>query len=516
MPPFITLTPDAAFRAAMDHYDQMDLQRHIGDTLAKYNITWLSILQRRRVKGGTPNPVVLDSIVVQTRSRNIEVWKEAATALRDFLKNRSRFSENLEVEIYNGAALEFSPQSFPLRNDPVVIDALATVRPRVLEELTRAGGRGLKWSSLAFHERIKRNLPNNDENRKPTVLVYCIPGSRYDYETLERRLREFMVTVPIALNVEILPGRMIMGGRVSVPEPRPSIRTMSSEPMNGSSIGIADAPDRAGSLGFWAQAAIPGRAGNPVKLMCTAFHVVTTVDNDMKELTLAEGVKLKGQEGLPRASVELPAYTDGVERVRYLEKELARKHYPEMQRDLDDIQRSLKNPKIGEVLIASGFRKNDCGRRMDWAFVETPRTFRKNGLPNPQSFGQNTWTPTEYKMSGKSFASSISVLNPGDWVCKNGRSTNITAGEVNRMDRVINWEEHPGFISSEVDVLGLGDDFGAPGDSGSAVFNADGELVGLLIGVDPYANQENSGIVTPVQDIFEDVEKREGVKIFLS
>ncbi|MCJ1341509.1 hypothetical protein MMC09_006805 [Bachmanniomyces sp. S44760] len=516
MPPFITLTPDAAFRAAMEHYDQMDLERHIQDTLARYNITWLSILQRRRVKGGTLNPVVLDSIIVQTRSQNIEVWKEAATALRDFLKNRSRFSEILEVEIYNGVALEFSPQSFPLRNDPVVIDALTSVRLRVLEELKSAGGRGLKWSSLSFHERMKRNLPNNDENRKPTILVYCIPGSRYDYESLERRLHEVITTVSITLNVEILPGRMIMGGRVSIPEPRPLVPTMLSEPRNGSSIGIKDAPNRAGSLGFWAQAAIPGRADGPVKLMCTAFHVVTTVDNDIQELTLAEGVKLKGQESLPRASVELPAHADGVGRAQYLEKELARKHYPEMQRELDEIQRRLQDPKIGQVLIASGFRKNDRGRRMDWAFVETPKTYRKNEIPNPLLFGKFTWIPTEYQMIRKSSVSSIGVLNPGDWVCKNGCSTKATAGEVNRMDRVVNWEEHTGFISSEMEVLGLGHDFAAPGDSGSAVFNAAGELVGLMVGVEPYANSQSSGIVTPIQDILEDVEKREGIKIVLS
>jgi hypothetical protein len=82
-------------------------------------------------------------------------------------------------------------------------------------------------------------------------------------------------------------------------------------------------------------------------------------------------------------------------------------------------------------------------------------------------------------------------------VTKKGRKA-LTAGTVNHMKREVQWE--PGETSREVEIMSRDTLFGAPGDTGSIVTNAQGEMAGLLFAIDACA-KHSSGFVTPIAAI---------------
>ena len=100
-------------------------------------------------------------------------------------------------------------------------------------------------------------------------------------------------------------------------------------------------------------------------------------------------------------------------------------------------------------------------------------------------------------------------MRGGDFVAKYGRTTGPTTGIVNSRDRVISWEAHR-FESVEIEAFGIASAFADPGDSGSFVTNAQVELVGLVIGRDCHSNNYDSGIITPIEELREDVFRRTG------
>jgi hypothetical protein len=177
---------------------------------------------------------------------------------------------------------------------------------------------------------------------------------------------------------------------------------------------------------------------------------------------------------------------------------------------MDYIDQKLKAPTIGRVLLASGLRTNEANRRMDWALIETPNTFAVNKLPPAKAFPsaeEQPW-PQKYRIGSDSKLRHLGRITLGEWVAKKGRTTNYTSGTVNRMRRGVHWDAHSGLISEEVEVFGLTKNFAGPGDAGSFVTNVRGELVGLLIGRDAYPL--DCGIVTPIEDIQQDIERTAG------
>ncbi|EFQ99454.1 hypothetical protein MGYG_02465 [Nannizzia gypsea CBS 118893] len=95
-------------------------------------------------------------------------------------------------------------------------------------------------------------------------------------------------------------------------------------------------------------------------------------------------------------------------------------------------------------------------------------------------------------------AGSFGDVKLGDWVSKNGRSSDTTYGRINHLHREVMWPS--GERTFEVEVLSLDGEFSRPGDSGSMVVNSKGEFVGLAMATDSSAS-----FITPISHIQRDI-----------
>ena len=230
-----------------------------------------------------------------------------------------------------------------------------------------------------------------------------------------------------------------------------------------------------------------------------------------------------------RIQVEFPAAFDRKDAIKWYKKlqidpETSPGHMADYQRELENLEQCDKSPVIGTVIYGSGMRKNQANRRMDWALIETPHTYSVN-VPTPdhpfflleqtrQLVGRSE--PVRYSANANSQVRAIGDLDLCDWVCKMGRSSLGTSGQVNRLRREIKWEGYDHFITQEIEVFGLRHDFVDPGDKGAWVTNRAHELVGVLMGMDPFASAAgpNIGFVTDIRDIEQDVRAISGGATF--
>ena len=179
------------------------------------------------------------------------------------------------------------------------------------------------------------------------------------------------------------------------------------------------------------------------------------------------------------------------------------------QRALDRLSALALFPSIGSVVYVSGVWKNVKNRKMDWALIETPTTFKNNVPPPATSFSSSTAhlypdnEPVYYTADTNTRVQRVGRLGMGDWVCKRGRTTEDTSGQINRMARDVRWPDSS-LCTQEIEAMGLLIDFADGGDSGSFVYNKVCELVGMVIGTDRNHGLPGCGLVTPMDDIMDD------------
>jgi hypothetical protein len=170
----------------------------------------------------------------------------------------------------------------------------------------------------------------------------------------------------------------------------------------------------------------------------------------------------------------------------------------------------MKNMRLGVVYAGSGIRRKCSGQIMDWALikVDSARVPAVNELPT--RIGGTIMQSRQLDRIGS--------LAPAQKVYKIGRRSNQTYGFVNPVQstQLLAWEDRHGTLTYGVGAAwtvmsGQKDDegelgceyFSDKGDSGSAVFTAHGEFVGLLHArVEP--GREISYIAS-AQDLVEDI-----------
>lgn len=497
-PPFRAIPGDADYRAAMRHYEQRKLDDQVLALLQSNNIPFLSMTILRREKYQYNR---VDTLTIVTDNGDSSCWGRVAREIRDLILRQSLFKK-IDVEISHTKHGRLMKSAI-LSDDPQTLGALKTVRPLIEQEVQSSNG--LQWSSIAYHNRSPEHATPEDVI-KPTVLLFVEPLSTLDYESLESRLLSILAMTSIPLWLEILPGTIVScAQRRSASDPLPR------EPETGSSIGIREDVERAGSLGFYAWAHMPDRP--PQKMGCTAFHVVVHTDIHIKR-THDSGVRREQDHDEGKLAVLYPAYCDGLEEVRLAEADVKNEPGSESAQRAAVAKDLMRNPYLGTVRMASGLRWNKAGRRMDWALFTAQETFKQNVIPPADAFGRWQECPRSYRRGNNCVTSKFGKVTDGEWLTKYGRTSFTTAGYVNRMDRKVHWREY-NMGSTEIEVIGLGNAFAEPGDSGSAVINSRGEIVGLLIGMEPGNGTENAGLVTPIEDLLADIEQREGVTLEL-
>ena len=510
MPPFENIMRGEDWLAAKAHYQAMSLESQVLDILGRHGIPWISCGLRRQVRILTKDRIQMDILRIGTNNEAVSLWKAATVEICSFLEARSRL-QNVVVEISNDKHSK-SRTSYTIGHDPLILSTLHQLKPKILEELDSSVG--LAWTSLAFHRRSAKGN-QSEEARVPTMMLYCQPESSYGFTALEARLYRILDASKLSLYLEILPGIIISGADTHPSSSSPAAAPLQGDIRNGASIGIKGDGERAGSLGFWAWAHLPGRH-EPQKVACTAFHVVIDSNVDLKELTMAEGVTLENKDAFERVTVESPAYTDKVRNILELEKAVQARYDPHLVNKLATARQQMvsEDSTIGKVVMASGVRLNKSRRRMDWALFTTPTAFQQNHVPSPTLFIMRQERPLNYDFEEQFVMSKFGEIQNGDWVTKNGRTTGTTAGYVNQMERIVFWPEY-NMTSSEIEVVGLAAAFAERGDSGSAVINMHGELIGIVIAMEMNSTSEHSGIVTSIGDLLRDLGEREGVTLRL-
>lgn len=440
----------------------------------------------------------IETLVITSSDEDTTFWRQAAKAILNLFweHGAERVVGNVQVEIENREKC-YSDVSVPLPNDELILNSLASIRLDVLD-IVKSRLHGI-WTSIAYHLRESRF---SSEPGKPTLLVFCAPGSSSNFDVVERQIMEVLRNVPFDVYLEILPGAVmpLKAGKPVV------LEDISAKPRNGDSISIEGRTNEAGSLGGWLTLNLRQPFRRP-KCALTCYHVVRSDNKNVTQHTDTNGVRLN--DGRGQVSVEYPAAYDAMFSKERFEKRLPGKIAAEQ---LEILSSRLARPAIGKVILASGYRTNEKNQRVEWAIIESPKTFQANKPPPRSAFGQSSFTlpmDQDYCQDEDSKVRAISSFKVGDWVTKCGRTTAVTSGHVNGMCRDINWLRL-GFTSSEWEIISQDGEFADQGDSGSIVTNARGELIGLLFAVDSRPKEFGAAFFTPFDTIQDDVKRLTG------
>ena len=481
-------------QAAADAYRQF-VEPHIRHILTSTRVPFQSISLRRQIPVGSEENHVTDSLLVETSSEDPSAMKQAAQELFERFQLSDLSTEKIEVEIANPARWR-RRTSHPLTDDDVVRE-MQRVKPMIMKQVRSICKES--WSSVAFHNRSSRNAAGH----LPTVIVFCLPGKQGNFEKLESILLAALRESRIPIGLEILPGFIMDCKHETRKGPR-FMDDIPPRPENGASIGARGNQREAGTLGGWMILTLPNQKLIPVAITC--YHVIRSQDNSsLAQATDHNGIKMSDSDQV-RALVEYPAAFD-------------RNHTAGRLADTPDerarfLSRTV-NP-IGRVLAASGYQVNKANRRMDWALIESPATYGKNFAPNGRALKRaEQLLLGSYEICEGFIVQETAEVGLNDFVVKKGRTTGITSGIINKMDRVVAWPVLGGKETEEIEIMGLGADFADPGDSGSFVTDAKGRLVGMLFAKDACASGFDISFMTPIHDLQDSVRERTGAVLSL-
>lgn len=482
-------------QAAADAYRKF-VEPHLRQILSSNNVSYQSISLRRLIPVGDETSHDIDTLVVETSCEDPSAMKQASRKIYERFQQSDLDMKKIEVEIVNPLRSR-RPSSHPLTDETVVLQ-MRGMKETIMQQV-RNICKG-SWSSVAFHN---RSLHSTDSHI-PTVIVFCLPGSRADFSLLETRLQATLRASKTPIALEILSGFITdcphetRGGDLSMFD-------MPSKPSNGASIGARGNKDEAGTLGGWMTLTLSDQKRIPLTITC--YHVIRSYQNPSLALaTDRDGIKMSDNDQI-RALVEYPAAPDREYTARLLD-------------DMPDRQArflSMAANPIGQVLAASGYKVNKANRRMDWALIESPITYSKNIAPSRFGLRKLQQPPLgSYNIGEQFIITKTAAVQVNEFVIKKGRTSGITSGFINKMQRVIAWPSLGGRETEEIEVMGLGGDFADPGDSGSFITDIRGRLVGLLFAKDACASDYDVGFMTPIHDIQDNVREVTGATLSLA
>lgn len=440
------------------------------------------------------------TVLIHSHDTNTGAWPAAARKVHSLLRDHgaNRITTRLQVEIRNPEKF-YNDVSKRLPNDSQLLEALAEIEPEVIN--TVCSFMEASWSSIAYHTRVHRQA-DYDALGKPTIIVFCYPGSSCDYDKAEERLLQILKAVPLDVHLEFLPGKITPPARGAVAAR--FLYNTPRKPVNGSSIGVEGKTSEAGSLGGWVTLSLP-KQHRTIRCAITSYHVVKSIDAAITAHTDTHGVMLNGRRG--HETVEYPAAYDAIHTLSQLNRictqnpddaEAANAH--------QTLSAQFTNPGIGRVILASGYR-NRNGRLSDWALIESSSTFSANKPPPGEAIRAPFNLPENflYSQNSDSRVREFGEAKLGDWVTKTGRSTGCTSGKINKMERVIPGLGPPGIPTKQAEIISHEGDFAGPGDSGSMETGQRGEFLGLVGSIDQYSGCYNAAFMTTIQQIQQDI-----------
>jgi len=456
-----------------------------------------------------------DCLLVETLDDDPARWLVAATSIKTLLAKTSFEEDECIVEIRNHRKM-YSDISFPISNDAQLLACIREVQPKIRSIIdTRATD---IWTSIAYHDRKSKF---DKSAAKHCVIIYVRPGSSAMFEMIEQLCVAAVKSAQfptVALSVEILPGMVITSAEG---DPRYTRCMFTSDtPKNGDSIGVKGVKPDSGTLGGWV-ILTHKTDGQVINGIMTPYHVIAKVGSGDRAENDLEGIGFKGKKYCPKGAIVWPSEYDSDGTIEYCQESVRRggdaNSVAKSKKVLEILTSLKKSDGLGQVRFASGNTRSDKNQVMDWAIIQCKK-FQKNRPPIgpinqsqiPERIPELLYERNEHSCV-KSFGPELVA---GDWVLKRGRTTENTHGEVNAVSREVKWEQKGKAVSYELDIVGIGGDFGDRGDSGSWVINSKFELVGMLIAMDSGASG-NHGIVTPIGSLLKDIEARTGYRLSL-
>lgn len=312
--------------------------------------------------------------------------------------------------------------------------------------------------------------------------------------------------------LEILPG-LIIESPIIAGKPWIIDQLLPRLPSTGSSIGVQGNIEEAGTLGgfFWLN--FPN---SRMKCVLTCYHVTKSIDRETERRTRKHGVLFGSQHQDGKIGVRYPALYDVNASIKAIER--GPSPSPQFQTLLNQARNMANVPPFGQVLVASGI----CVRnrhKMDWSLIATPNIpdshMRNRAAPfvslRPDGLPSNIISLIDTNADiGWIKEQRVEPIKKHDWAALIGRSSGCVAGEVNILDRLVQWNDDPDLVTHELDVVGLDEDFARPGDSGSLVTDAEQKLIGMVIARDSNGRDWGCGLVTPFADIVNHVKEVSG------
>ncbi|KAK2760387.1 hypothetical protein FQN54_002457 [Arachnomyces sp. PD_36] len=446
-----------------------------------------------------------NTLLIETLDTDTGSWLVAARQILSILRLQGvEMHGKFQVEIRSRDKY-YDDISKRLPDDPQLLDALSKVEPGIISAVCSLMEGS--WSSIAYHSRISRADNAYDVFGKPTVVVFCYPGSTCDhgYDKAEESLLEVLQMSPVDIHLEILPGEITPC--VSSDNRPCYLSNPPPKPLNGSSTSVGGETREAGTLGGWVILNLP----NLQTIQCglTCYNVVKSPDKAITAHTDIHGVVLDDSRG--HITVQYPAAYDAAYTLARLNEHcFSDPNDKTTAQELQTLSAQFANAAIGKVVLASGYRDTD-GHRSDWALFESPSTFSVNKPPPEELIlapFQGPSNPPFYSQNRDSKVREFGRAKFGDWVTKIGRGTTCTTGEVNHMKRVM--PAPLGGTTKQLEILSHDGNFAGPGDSGSMVIGPRGELLGIVTNVDTRSGSFDPAFITTIQQIQQDVKEMTG------
>lgn len=475
------------------------------ETLRKFQINFSSISFRSTWQK-TFRSEAADTLFIATHDIEPHKWLEAATEILNLFLTAGLSNSEVKVEIFNPEKM-YCDTSFCLPDDNQLLEAIRDIESDVAGAVRKHMPQ--IWTSIAYHMRGPRK---NESVRKPTVLITCEPESRHMFEKIESLIQSVAQSTKfpeITLYLEIVPGLVTLAAPPSPTRGAPpvSVTMLPNTPANGASIGVHQKNLGAGTLGGWLTVKpVNNPSAEPMLCAMTCYHVISDGDLGNQAENDGKGIGLQGKKPLSQIKIAYPAKYDGNHTRKLAEEALSKNVNPNgmHSRTLQVLDGLEAGGPIGYVKYASGHRRTSDNTRLDWALVLAPKTFRKNKPPPASVFNsEELWGGrVSYFPGPNDFITRFGAMKGGEWVAKVGRN-GTTAGEVNKVYRLVHWETHK--ESYETDVIGITQDFADRGDSGSWVINSKHELLGMVIGLEPMSSNYGCALVTPIEVIRDDI-----------
>jgi hypothetical protein len=494
-------------------------------------------------------PVTTLCIEVQEQQDNLS-FVRIRDAIREMLASHNM--SDIPVEVYDRRKIDHG-EMFAIDPDEPGVAPYKAVRGQIIQLLFKE--LDCNWNAISlFH------VGRLGESASPAIVVMVPPRLQHDWDGLETRIKSLLpqCDAMTSLNVRIFPGGKrqlndlnILGSRGVSYGGRINNECL---PKMGWSIN-RKGREGSGTLGGFLTLNIRGKCHQG---FLTCHHVISSDQREDRQ-----GI-LYSDPDEEKPVVESLATEDVVvtkndlrETIEYSESLLEDNRISIQRRQwaqkppsegLESIQASCvetirscncklvkldKMPMtLGRVLLSSGCALANRRTILDWAFVELAKPleetiFLPNVLP-PISTGMRAANYGRVTVQKPScgVARGLDSIVPGEWYFKCGRTTDMTAGICNGVEVNCPYKGKEGpQCTEEYAIMGKKQKgkreedvaFCEAGDSGAFVFNARGELCGLLYGSFSGGYEEgqcvDAGLVTCMTQILPSIATKAGVEV---